>query len=57
MEHLKSELEAAPDDGIKKYRLVFARDGVWWDVNRTVNKALSMEMMDVETYARDLFSK
>jgi hypothetical protein len=57
MEHLKSELEAAPDDGIKKYRLVFARDGVWWDVNRTVNKALSMEMMDVETYARGLFSK
>ncbi|CAN9302185.1 unnamed protein product [Alternaria alternata] len=56
MEYLKSELAADPDDGIKKYRLVFARDGVWWDMNKTVNMTLGMEMMNVETYARGLFS-
>ncbi|KAI4942832.1 hypothetical protein J4E91_009752 [Alternaria rosae] len=56
IEHLKRDLDAAPDDGIKKYRLVFARDGVWWDMDRTVNKALSMDMMNVETFARRLFS-
>ncbi|KAL1801692.1 hypothetical protein ACET3X_002034 [Alternaria dauci] len=57
IEYLKNQLDADPDDGIKKYRLVFARDGVWWDMDKTVNVALGMEMMDVETYARDLFSK
>jgi len=57
IEHLKKELDLAPEDGIKKYRLVFARDGVWWDKDRTVNKALSMDMMDVETFARSLFSR
>jgi hypothetical protein len=57
MEHLKSELDAAPNDSIKKYRLVFARDGVWWEMNRTVNKALRMDMMDVETFARRQFDK
>ncbi|KAI4710641.1 hypothetical protein J4E89_004229 [Alternaria sp. Ai002NY15] len=56
IEHLKKELDVAPEDGIKKYRLVFARDGVWWSINRTVNKALSMDMMDVETFAKRLFS-
>jgi hypothetical protein len=57
MEHLKSELDAAPDDSIKKYRLVFARDGVWWEMDKTVNKALRMDMMDVETFARRQFDK
>ncbi|KAI4925248.1 hypothetical protein J4E85_007125 [Alternaria conjuncta] len=57
MDHLKKELDSAPGDGIKKYRLVFARDGVWWDMDRTANKALSMDMMDVETFARSLFSR
>ena len=55
--HLKKELDAAPEDGIKKYRLVFARDGVWWEMDRTVNKALGMDMMDVETFAKTLFSR
>ncbi|KAI4685769.1 uncharacterized protein J4E88_003605 [Alternaria novae-zelandiae] len=57
VEHLKKELDLAPEDGINKYRLVFARDGVWWEMDRTVNKALSMDMMDVETFARSLFSR
>jgi hypothetical protein len=55
IEDLKRELDAAPDHGIKKYRLVFARDGVWWEMGRTVNKVLNMDMMDVETFARRLF--
>ncbi|KAI4647220.1 uncharacterized protein J4E79_010371 [Alternaria viburni] len=57
IEHLKKELDSAPEDGIKKYRLVFARDGVWWEMSRTVNKALSMDMMDVETFAKSLFGR
>jgi len=57
IEHLKKELDSAPEDGIKKYRLVFARDGVWWEMDRTVNKALDMDMMDVETFAKRLFSR
>ncbi|KAI4619973.1 hypothetical protein J4E80_004498 [Alternaria sp. BMP 0032] len=57
IEHLKEELDSAPEDGIKKYRLVFARDGVWWEMSRTVNKALGMNMMDVETFTRSLFSR
>ncbi|KAI4656587.1 uncharacterized protein J4E78_006476 [Alternaria triticimaculans] len=57
IEHLKKELESAPEDGIKKYRLVFARDGVWWSMDRTVNNELSVDMMDVETFARSLFNR
>jgi hypothetical protein len=52
IEHLKSELEKDPQNGIKKYRLVFAREGVWWDKEGTVNHKLGMEMLDVETYVK-----
>ncbi|KNG49880.1 isoflavone reductase [Stemphylium lycopersici] len=55
IEHLEQELKADPEDGIKKYQLVFARDGVWWDTKRTVNHELGMSMIDVETYAWKLF--
>jgi hypothetical protein len=50
--YLLEELEKDPENGIKKYRLVFAREGVWWEKERTVNHELGMLMMDVETYAR-----
>jgi len=52
--YLEEELAKDPDDLIKKYRLVFARDGVWWDKEDTVNYKLGIPMMDVETYARQL---
>lgn len=52
---LREELRSDPLDGIRKYRLVFAGDGVWWEKEGTVNHQLGMEMMDVETYARKLF--
>jgi len=52
--HLEEEVTKDPDDGLKKYRLVFARDGVWWDKERTVNSKLGLAMLDVETYARRL---
>ena len=55
VEYLQEELNKDPNDGIKKYRLVFAGDGVWWEKKRTVNHQLGMEMMDVETYAKKLF--
>ncbi|KAF3006516.1 hypothetical protein E8E13_005151 [Curvularia kusanoi] len=53
--HLREELRSDPDDGIKKYRLVFAGDGVYWDKETTVNHQLGMPMMGVEKYARKLF--
>jgi hypothetical protein len=56
MEFLEEEVRKDPEDGIKKYRLVFARDGVMWDKAGTVNAQLGMEMMGVEEYARKVFS-
>jgi hypothetical protein len=55
IEYLEEEVKKDPEDGIKKYRLVFARDGVWWDKKGTVNEELGMGMMGVEEYARKLF--
>lgn len=56
VDYLREELRKDPDDGIKKYRLVFAGDGVYWDKEMTVNCQLGMDMKDVETFARKLFS-
>ena len=56
VDYLREELRKDPDDGIKKYRLVFAGDGVYWDKETTVNYQLGMAMKDVETFARKLFS-
>ncbi|EDU41126.1 NmrA multi-domain protein [Pyrenophora tritici-repentis] len=53
--YLEAELKADPDHQIKKYRLVFARDSVYWDKEKTANHELVMSMVDVETYARKLF--
>ncbi|KAF2110727.1 isoflavone reductase [Lophiotrema nucula] len=53
-EYLREELEKDPGDLIKKYRLVFARDGVFWEKERTVNYQLKIPMLDVETYAKEL---
>ena len=53
--YLDAELKGDPENGIKRYRLVFTRDGVWWDKGKTVNRQLSMSMVDVKTYARRLF--
>lgn len=50
--HLKEELAKDPDNIIKKYRVVFARDGVWWDKELTANHQLGVPVRDVETYAR-----
>ncbi|USP81661.1 hypothetical protein yc1106_08935 [Curvularia clavata] len=55
IEYLGSELKADPTNDIKKYRLVFARDGVRWSKEKTVNHQLGMSMMDVETYTSKLF--
>lgn len=54
--YLEAELAKDPDDLIKRYRLIFARDGVWWDKNSTMNHKLDIRMTDVETYARKIFA-
>jgi hypothetical protein len=56
MPHLKAELEKDPENLIKKYRLIFARDGVWWDKELSVNHKLQIPCIDIETYARKLFA-
>ncbi|KAJ4381551.1 hypothetical protein N0V86_002911 [Didymella sp. IMI 355093] len=55
-EHLRRELQQDPEDGIKKYRLAFAREGVRWEKERTINWKLGVDVMDVETYAMKLFA-
>jgi hypothetical protein len=52
---LEEEVKRDPENGIKKYRLVFAQNGVWWEKERTVNWKLGVQMVDVEMYARKLF--
>jgi hypothetical protein len=54
---LEKELAKDPEDGIKKYRLVFARDGVWWNKENTVNAQLGMTMLGVEKYTEKVLGK
>ncbi|KAF2003648.1 NAD(P)-binding protein [Amniculicola lignicola CBS 123094] len=56
-EHLRSELDSDPGDGLKKYRVAFAGDGVWWDTKTTVNAKLGMEMVDVRAHSKDMFTE
>ncbi|KAF2737028.1 NAD(P)-binding protein [Polyplosphaeria fusca] len=56
-EHLRAELAKTPEDPIKKYRVVFARNGVFWEKERTVNYQLKIPTLDVETYAKEILSK
>lgn len=53
--HLQEEVRRDPEDGIKKYRLVFAGEGVSWGKEGTVNEVLGVEMMTVERYVEGLF--
>jgi hypothetical protein len=50
--YLEEELAKDPDNGLKRYRLVFAREGVWWDKANTVNSRLDMELTTVETWVK-----
>lgn len=51
MDRLRSEVAAHPDDGMRKYRLAFARDtGVAWDKDRTFNATQCMEVIDVPAW-------
>lgn len=57
MEHLEEELKRDPENRVKKYRLMFAGEGVWWENRNTVNYELGMDMLDVKTYAKKIFSE
>lgn len=51
MERLRSEVAAHPEDGMRKYRLAFARDtGVAWDKELTFNATHGIEVTDVPTW-------
>ncbi|KAL1594763.1 hypothetical protein SLS59_008575 [Nothophoma quercina] len=56
VEHLQEELRRDPEDEIKKYRLVFAGEGVYWEKEKAVNWELGMDMMGVEAYAKKVFA-
>lgn len=49
--YLRDELAKDPDDLIKRYRIVFSGDGVWWAKELTVNHELDISVTDVEEYA------
>ena len=51
MDKLRSDVAAHPDDGMRKYRLAFARDtGVAWDKDITFNGAHGIDLTDVPTW-------
>lgn len=50
---LKAEVDAHPDDTMRKYRLAFARtDGVAWSKSGTFNNDMGLAMVDVATWLR-----
>jgi len=50
---LEEELKAEPDDGLRKYRLVFAGGkGVAWPMEKTFNEKKGIKVMGVEEWAR-----
>ena len=55
--YLEQELAQDPDNGLKRYRLVFAREGVWWDKAGTANDQLGMELKTVEAWVKDGLSE
>lgn len=51
MDRLRSEAAAHPDDGMRKYRLAFARDtGVAWDKNSTFNATQGIDVVNVPAW-------
>jgi hypothetical protein len=51
---LRSELAKDPANAIKKYRVVFGEGkGVWWDMDETFNAQRGIEVMGVETWAKE----
>jgi hypothetical protein len=51
--HLRNELGKAPNNSIKKYRVLFAEGkGVAWDFERTFNAQRGVEVLNVEQWAR-----
>jgi hypothetical protein len=52
---LKEGLKKDPENGIKKYRVVFAEGlGVAWDVEKTMNKEKGIVLRSVESWLRQL---
>ncbi|MGY8605925.1 aromatic alcohol reductase [Gluconobacter cerinus] len=53
MDWLRAEVAAHPHDGIRKYRLAFARDtGVAWDKDQTFNALQGIEVTDAMTWLK-----
>ena len=51
MDRLRSEAAAHPNDGMRKYRLAFARDtGVAWDKDQTFNATQFIDVIDVPAW-------
>ncbi|MFZ3483547.1 aromatic alcohol reductase [Sphingomonas sp. 3-13AW] len=50
---LRSDLAAAPDDVMARYRAAFGLgDGMWWDKSKTYNARRGLRTVDVEEYLR-----
>jgi hypothetical protein len=53
LDALKEDLKKDPENGIKKYRVVFAEGrGVAWDLEETMNKKRDIALQNVESWLR-----
>ena len=51
---LKEELGKDPDDGIKKYRVIFGEGrGVSWGMEKTINHEMGMELQRIDGWTRE----
>ncbi|KAL5113665.1 hypothetical protein ACEQ8H_008452 [Pleosporales sp. CAS-2024a] len=51
-EFLRKELEKDPMDVVKRYRVAFAGEGMYWDRKKSVHEALGVHLVRVDDYAK-----
>ena len=50
---LRADLASDPENGIKKYRIVFAQgNGTAWDKSKTLNHARNIKLLDIEGWLK-----
>ncbi|KAI9710304.1 MAG: hypothetical protein M1820_002798 [Bogoriella megaspora] len=57
LDYLRGDLEKAPDDSLRKYRIVFGEGrGVAWDKEDSINVRQGINCMDAREYAKNILS-
>jgi hypothetical protein len=53
VEKLEEDLREEPENGVKKYRIVFAQGrGTAWDMTRTLNHARNIPLLDIRSWLK-----